>query len=88
MHLSRLSVRGYKNLTREIVLDGLGAVHVLHGENNVGKSNVLESLSLLFHLLSSTIDPRGTLPLGRWCDLAPETFATTTGLELADVFNL
>lgn len=48
MRLTRFSVEGFKNLRKPVVLDGLEEINVLHGENNVGKSNVLQAI-LLFH---------------------------------------
>jgi hypothetical protein len=51
MRLTRFSVTGYKNLRVPIVLDELAGVNVIHGENNVGKSNLLQAIDLLFWLL-------------------------------------
>jgi AAA15 family ATPase/GTPase len=51
MRLSSFRVRGFKNLTREVVLEDLGPVNVLHGPNNVGKSNVLQAMQMFFRLL-------------------------------------
>lgn len=60
MRLKRYEVRGFKNLTAPVVLDELGAINVIHGENNVGKSNVLQSMEWLFDLLGSglTLDEK------------------------------
>ncbi len=44
MRLLRFEVQGYKNLTAPVVLDELDRVNVIHGDNNVGKSNVLEAI--------------------------------------------
>lgn len=55
MHVTRFSVRGFKNLASEVVLDNLENFNVLHGPNNVGKSNVLQALDLAFYLL--TLEP-------------------------------
>jgi len=51
MQLKRFSVKGFKNFRQEIVLEDMGAICVIHGENNVGKSNVLEAMQLFFQLL-------------------------------------
>lgn len=48
MRIKRLVVQGYKNLGQRLELDELGPVHVIHGGNNVGKSNLLEAVALLF----------------------------------------
>jgi len=50
MRIKRFAVSGFKNFTQEVVLDDLGEICVIHGENNVGKSNLLEAM----HLLLST----------------------------------
>jgi predicted ATP-dependent endonuclease of OLD family len=51
MRLKRFSVKGFKNFQQEIVLEDMGTICVIHGENNVGKSNVLEAMQLFFQLL-------------------------------------
>lgn len=48
MHLQRFQVQGYKNLRAPVCLGDLGRLNVLHGDNNVGKSNLLESIGLFF----------------------------------------
>jgi hypothetical protein len=88
MHISRLTIQGYKNLSRGITLESIGRLHVLHGENNVGKSNLLEAVSLPFLLLSSSSDPQVRLPFSSWYDLEPGDFARATGTAIADVFDL
>lgn len=47
MRIERFTVRGYKNLS-SVTLADLGWFNVLHGDNNVGKSNLLEAIALLF----------------------------------------
>jgi|GEM_PF-2811788 len=51
MRIKRFAVSGFKNFTQEIVLDDMGEICVIHGENNVGKSNLLEAMQLFFKLL-------------------------------------
>jgi AAA15 family ATPase/GTPase len=51
MQVKRFSVKGYKNFVSEIVLEDMGAICVIHGENNIGKSNLLEAMQLFFQLL-------------------------------------
>jgi len=48
MKLRRFQVQGYKNFTSPVCLDDLGPFNVIHGDNNVGKSNLLESFGLFF----------------------------------------
>ncbi len=53
MRLTRFEVTGYKNLRRSVALEGLSGFEVIHGENNVGKSNLLQAIDLFFVLLGS-----------------------------------
>jgi AAA domain, putative AbiEii toxin, Type IV TA system len=46
--LQSFQVEGYKNLRAAVRLDDLGRFNVLHGDNSVGKSNLLESIGLFF----------------------------------------
>ncbi|MEK8018614.1 MAG: AAA family ATPase, partial [Candidatus Parabeggiatoa sp.] len=46
MPLKRFSVKGFKNFRQEIVLENMGNICVIHGENNIGKSNILEAMRL------------------------------------------
>ena len=50
MQLKRFSVKGFKNFRQDVVLENMGDICVIHGENNVGKSNVLEAMELFFVL--------------------------------------
>src|SRR5580700_3644751 len=89
MLLRRFSVQGYKNLQQPIVLDDLGPINVIHGPNNVGKSNLLQAIDLLFRCLLKR-GKEGELPadrllfhlerpapivLGAIVDVRPEEFA-------------
>ncbi len=47
MRIEKFRVQGFKNFTQEIVLDKLRGYNVIHGVNNVGKSNLLEAMALL-----------------------------------------
>jgi len=51
MHIKRFTIKGFKNFQQHISLDNLWDICVIHGENNVGKSNVLEAMQLFFQLL-------------------------------------
>lgn len=53
MRLVSFAVRGFKNLVNEVSLADLGAFEVIHGENNVGKSNLLQAIDLFFALMES-----------------------------------
>ncbi|MDM8560817.1 AAA family ATPase [Candidatus Parabeggiatoa sp. HSG14] len=48
MQLKRFSVKGFKNFRQEVVLENMGNICVIHGENNVGKSNVFDAMRLFF----------------------------------------
>lgn len=50
MQLVRFKVRGFKNFRDEMCLDELGPLNIIHGNNNVGKSNLLEALLLFFQM--------------------------------------
>jgi hypothetical protein len=49
--LRQFTVKGYKNLTQDVTFGPLGRINVVHGENNVGKSNLLQAMDLFFRLL-------------------------------------
>lgn len=51
MRFLSFEVEGFKNLVAPVRLDELGAINVLHGENNVGKSNVLRAMEVFFVVL-------------------------------------
>ena len=51
MRLRRFSVSGYKNLRQPVVLDALGPINLIHGANNVGKSNLLQAMAMFFRCL-------------------------------------
>ncbi|MBK6534710.1 MAG: AAA family ATPase [Deltaproteobacteria bacterium] len=53
MKIERFEVKGFKNLRQSAVLDELAGVNVIHGENNIGKSNLLQAMDLFFWLLGS-----------------------------------
>jgi hypothetical protein len=48
MRLLQFQVQGYKNFRAPVRLDDIGRFNVIHGDNNVGKSNLLESIGLFF----------------------------------------
>jgi AAA15 family ATPase/GTPase len=81
MQLKRFSVKGFKNIRTEIVLDDIGAISVIHGENNVGKSNVLEAMQLFFQLL--TLSERTT-----WVQQMTSSELEQLGFIASEIFNL
>ncbi len=85
MQIKRFSVTGYKNFQNEIVLENMGNICVIHGENNVGKSNLLEAMQLFFKccykwLSSSDSD-------NRILNLSAEELAKL-GFKTNEIFNL
>lgn len=46
--LEQFEVSGFKNLTQPIIFGPLGQINVIHGPNNVGKSNLLQAIDLSF----------------------------------------
>ncbi len=64
MQIEEFRIEGYKNLVAPISLGGLGArrIVVIHGPNNVGKSNLLEALQLPFLLLGLEDEKKEPLP--------------------------
>jgi hypothetical protein len=84
MHLKQFSVKGFKNCRQQIVLEEMGAICVIHGENNIGKSNVLEAIQLFFQLL--TVPYRSQVQVLSLDMLSSEI--EQLGFIPADIFNL
>lgn len=53
MRLTRFMVQGFKNFVEPVKLEDMGPLVVLHGANNVGKSNLIEAIELAFRLLGA-----------------------------------
>lgn len=53
MRLTSFEVQGFKNLAAPVKLEELGPINVIHGENNVGKSNLLRAIEVFFRLLGA-----------------------------------
>ena len=53
MLLQWFEVQGYKNFQAALRLEDLGRFNIFHGDNNTGKSNLLESIGLLFVALGA-----------------------------------
>lgn len=56
MRLLDFQVQGYKNFRAPLRLADLGRFNVVHGDNNVGKSNLLESIGLFFVAIEALRD--------------------------------
>ncbi len=86
MRLRRFEVSGYKNLLEPVVLDELGPISVIHGDNNVGKSNLLEALELFFVCLNRRrFENTGT---GVEVSTTSAELLPGVGLEVSSIFNL
>jgi hypothetical protein len=53
MKLNAITIQGFKNLTQPITFGPFQAVNVLHGANNIGKSNILQAVEIFFRLLGT-----------------------------------
>jgi bifunctional DNA-binding transcriptional regulator/antitoxin component of YhaV-PrlF toxin-antitoxin module len=77
--LQQFEVKGYKNLTRTIRFGSLGRINVIHGKNNVGKSNLLQAMDLYFRLLGTLRDfPRADAEIA---DVVNWDFPAVSDLE-------
>ena len=81
--LQQFEVKGYKNLTGALTFGPLGRINVIHGENNVGKSNLLQAMDLYFRFLDA-IRVSGDSAETR---LAPGNLSEW-GYLINDIFNL
>jgi hypothetical protein len=84
MRLLSFEVEGFKNLVAPVRLTDLADVNVLHGENNVGKSNVLRAMEVFFALLGTT--ERAWLPVVQPQEYSAERLSQL-GIRRADLFN-
>ncbi len=53
MRITRLVVENFKSIGPAVELADLGAVNVLHGPNNAGKSNILDAIGVAFRVLGA-----------------------------------
>ncbi len=83
MQLTSFRVKGFKNFTEEVRLRELGAINVIHGGNNVGKSNLLQAMQLFFLALDWIDHSRGPETL----KLSDADFEKA-GLVRSELFNL
>lgn len=87
MFIRRFEVQGFKNLIEPVVLDELGEINVIHGDNNVGKSNLLEAMHLFFQLLGEEMTQGTTLFKQGSVTFDPGKL-TSTSHSAAQVFNI
>lgn len=85
MQLIAFAVQGFKNIVSEIALSDLKASEVIHGENNVGKSNLVEAMDLFFSLLD--VESDGWLPISKPAILSDDALRQR-GFRRADIFNI
>lgn len=86
MFIHRFEVQGFKNFVEPVVLDELGEINVIHGDNNVGKSNLLEAMHLFFQLLSEEMT-QGTTLFGKDVLIFEMTKLASTSHVAAQIFN-
>lgn len=84
MRVRRFEVEGFKNIRQRVSLQDLGPLNVIYGENNVGKSNLLQSIALFFRLMD---DSFGEIPPTRRRELKPQV-PQALGLEASRIFDL
>jgi hypothetical protein len=75
MRIDSIRVKGFRNFRQSVTLDELADINVLHGENNTGKSNLVDAIELAFALL-------GDLAMHQWPDRQMEKLL---GLRPIDV---
>ncbi len=76
MRIESIKIKGFRNLRSAVALEELADINVIHGDNNVGKSNVIDAIELAFSLL-------GDLAMHQWPD---RQFEKLRGLRPTDVF--
>jgi hypothetical protein len=75
LRIDSIRLRGFRNLRQAIALEEMADINVIHGENNVGKSNLVDAIELAFALL-------GDLAMHQWPDRQMEKLL---GLRPVDV---
>jgi len=78
VRIESIKIKGFRNLRSAVALDEFADINVLHGENNSGKSNVIDAIELAFSLL-------GDLAMHQWPD---RQFEKLLGLRPSDVFPI
>jgi hypothetical protein len=89
MHLRSFKAQGFKNFRQQVVLEDLGPINVIHGPNNVGKSNLVQAIGLFFFLVGIEQEAAGNplLPMQTILQLSDAMLAAG-GFSRADIFNL
>lgn len=86
MQLLSFEVQGFKNLVAPLKIDGLRPINVIHGTNNVGKSNLLQAMQLFFFLVGIQTDMGP--PLGGVMSPLDDNTLASHGFPRSEVFNL
>ncbi len=84
MRLREFRVKGFRNLTQWVALEDLGPINVIHGDNNVGKSNILEAMQWFFHFIG--LESEGFLPIVKPLTVAAGYLVGRR--TVADAFNV
>jgi hypothetical protein len=87
MRLRSFEVRGFKNLTQSVKLEGLGPINVIHGPNNVGKSNLLQAIRLFFYFVGIRLGEELPFEVEGGVPVTQADFKAV-GLEPTEIFNL
>jgi len=81
MRLAWFEVQGYKNLRHPVRLEDLQPYNVLHGDNGIGKSNLLEAIAAFFELVPWLhAQNMATMPLGERTQLSQPWLSDTNKL--------
>lgn len=87
MRLVSFQVSGFKNFVDPIALPELGPFVVLHGDNNIGKSNLLKAIQLFVSLLPMWAD-NSMLPTKTAQDVSDQDLFRWTQQERSEIFPL
>ena len=82
MKINSLTVHGFKNLVQPITFGPLQPVSVLHGANNVGKSNLIQAIDIFFRLMGS-----GSY-VGKDQSVSLDSGEQTIGFQFSELFHL
>ena len=86
MRVKRLTVENFRSF-REVTLDDLSDIVILIGENDCGKSNLLEAIRVLFEWSRGTSTSSQVGPVSGkeylWFGAVPEAFPIRIGATLA-----
>lgn len=89
MQLRSFKAQGFKNFRQPVGLEDLGSINVIHGENNVGKSNLLQAIGLFFYLIGkqhTTGHPTG-IPVQTVITISDKDLEAS-GLSRSEIFNV